>query len=102
MHDKSAEFFAPVMRAIACTPNRNPDLEAYRVGVIEPASKIRALLAACEKSPPTQEQMSEALRLLAGILRAKRLEREEFEERMCGAGQGPALEELVKELIAEA
>jgi hypothetical protein len=41
----SKAFFSAVLKAIACTRNSNTDQAQYAVGVLEPASRIRAFEA---------------------------------------------------------
>jgi hypothetical protein len=70
------------MKAVACTRNTNFDEEAYRVGVIEPARRLREMGEALGERPPQEEQVREALSLLVGIFETKGVEREERVDRL--------------------
>ncbi len=70
------------MKAIACTPNKNFDNDAYDKGVIEPAQKIRKLWDELDDKRPTDEQMKEVMDLLLVIFETKMVDMDEREDRI--------------------
>lgn len=70
------------MKAIACTPNKNFDNDAYDKGVIEPAQKIRKLWEELDDKRPTDEQMKEVMDLLLVIFETKMVDMDEREDRI--------------------
>lgn len=70
------------MKAIACTPNKNFDNDAYDKGVIEPAQKIRKLWEELDDKRPTDEQMKEVMDLLLVIFETKMVDMDEREDRV--------------------
>lgn len=70
------------MKAIACTPNKNFDNDAYDKGVIEPAQKIRKLWDELDDKRPTDEQMKEVMDLLLVIFETKMVDMDEREDRV--------------------
>ncbi len=75
-------FLGSVMKAIACTPNKNFDEDAYDRGVIQPARKIRKLQEELEDERPTDEQMKEVMDFLLTIFETKRVDMDEREDRV--------------------
>lgn len=75
-------FLGSVMKAIACTPNKNFDNDAYDKGVIEPAAKIRKLQEELEDQRPSDSQMKEVMILLLTIFDTKMVDMEEREDRI--------------------
>jgi [acyl-carrier-protein] S-malonyltransferase len=75
-------FLGSVMKAIACTPNKNFDNDAYDKGVIEPARKIRRLQEQLGDAKPTPEQMREVMELLLLIFETKFVDMDEREDRV--------------------
>jgi [acyl-carrier-protein] S-malonyltransferase len=64
------------------TPNHNFDNDQYQKGVVEPYSRLRAIQDEIETkgAAPTEEQMREALKLLQGILKTKKVDAREQQE----------------------
>jgi hypothetical protein len=90
-------FVGLVLKAIACTPNRNPDVRAYDAEVVQPARRIRAAQASLGDQPPPPEQMREMLVTLVAILRAKRVDEDEIRDRVgevLGAARDAGLPDL--------
>src|SRR5262245_35323599 len=90
-------FVGLILKAIACTPNRNPDVSAYEAEVVEPARRIRAAQASLGDQPPPAEQMREMLVSLVAILRAKRVDEDEIRDRVgevLGAARNVGLPDL--------
>lgn len=75
-------FLGSVMKAIACTPNKNFDDQAYDAGVIEPARKIRKLWEELGDRRPTDDQMREVMSLLLTIFETKMVDWDEREDRV--------------------
>jgi [acyl-carrier-protein] S-malonyltransferase len=75
-------FLGSVMKAIACTPNKNFDNAAYERGVIEPARKIRRLQEQLADAKPSAEQMREVMDLLLLIFETKMVDMDEREDRV--------------------
>lgn len=82
--ERCADFLGAVLKAIACTPNSNGEASAseYHESVIEPASRIRALALRSEDMKLDEGEVEEVLRLLYGILSAKRVPVDERDDRM--------------------
>ncbi|MBF2006661.1 MAG: hypothetical protein IGS49_14630 [Chlorogloeopsis fritschii C42_A2020_084] len=75
-------FLGSVQKAIACTPNNNPNTEAYTQEVLPAARKIRQLAEELGKNQPSTEQMKEAISLLVKIFEVKQVDMEERRERL--------------------
>ncbi|MFO0949212.1 MAG: hypothetical protein U1D30_25425 [Planctomycetota bacterium] len=75
-------FLGSVMKAIACTPNKNFDNAAYEKGVIEPARKIRKLQEELGDARPSDEQMKEVMAYLLTIFETKMVDHDEREDRI--------------------
>ncbi|MBX7167801.1 MAG: hypothetical protein K1X74_15825 [Pirellulales bacterium] len=75
-------FLGSVMKAIACTPNKNFDDDAYDRGVIEPARKIRKLQEELGDARPSDEQIKEVMGLLLIIFETKMVDMDEREDRI--------------------
>lgn len=73
----SQQFFGAVLKAIACTRNHNDDEQAYKLGVIEPAQRIRALMQEYSARAVPQECAAEVLDLLDVIFRTKQVEEQD-------------------------
>jgi hypothetical protein len=82
MTTQAVSFFGAVLRAVACTPNLNPDLDAYERGVLEPCRTIRTMAERTGSGAPTAEDTEKAIALLVGILRTKRVDDEEIRARL--------------------
>ena len=82
MSNTNEEFLGSIMKAIACTPNRNFNNESYTRGVIEPTSKIRQLMQEPSDKCLTDNQMKEVLSMLATIFETKMVDMKEREERI--------------------
>ena len=82
MADYTPTFLGSVMKAIACTPNKNFDNDAYDKGVIEPAQTIRKLWEELDDERPTDEQMKEVMDLLLLIFETKMVDMDEREDRV--------------------
>lgn len=76
------DFYGSVLKAIACTRNRNFDDTEYTRGVIEPSSRIRSLMQARGDGTPTEEEIRETFALLRQIFETKQVDREERQSRM--------------------
>jgi len=70
------------MKAIACTPNKNFDNDAYDKGVIEPAQIIRKLWEELDDKRPSDEQMKEMMDHLLMIFETKMVDMDEREDRI--------------------
>lgn len=75
-------FYGSVLKAVACTPNRNPDDRVYDAEVLPRARRLREAQVALGDGAPTADQMAAALDDLAVILRAKCVAEEEIRDRM--------------------
>ena len=75
-------FLGSVMKAIACTPNKNFDEAAYDRGVIEPARKIRKLQEELGDARPSDEQIREVMDYLLTIFETKMVDWDEREDRL--------------------
>lgn len=82
MADYVPTFLGSVMKAIACTPNKNFDNDAYEKGVIEPARKIRKLQEELGDARPSDEQMKEVMSYLLTIFETKMVDQDEREDRL--------------------
>jgi len=78
----SPSLVGSALKAIASTPNRNFDNESYRIGVIEPAARIRSLDRDFSVQPLSTREVAEVVSLLRNILQAKQLPAEELRGRM--------------------
>jgi hypothetical protein len=76
------DFYGSVLKAIACTRNRNFHDAEYTRGVIEPSRRIRSLMQACGDGTPTEEEIRETFALLRQIFETKQVDREERQSRM--------------------
>jgi len=92
-------FLGSVMKAIACTPNKNFDDDAYDRGVIEPARKIRKLHEELGDARPTDEQMKEVMSLLLTIFETKMVDMDEREDRLKEILDRNHLHELFPDLL---
>lgn len=99
MADYVPTFLGSVMKAIACTPNKNFDNDAYDRGVIEPARKIRKLQEELNDERPTDEQMREVMSLLLTIFETKMVDMEEREDRLREILDRNQLHELFPDLL---
>lgn len=70
------------MKAIACTPNKNFDNDAYERGVIAPARKIRALYEKLDDKRPSDEEIKEVIAYLLTIFETKMVDMDEREDRL--------------------
>lgn len=75
----SRVFFGAVLKAIACTPNRNTDEVEYASGVLEPAARIREFEKECGERPLTRAEAEQVLTWLESTFRTKRTTDEERE-----------------------
>ncbi len=73
----STQFFGAVLKAIACTRNRNFDEAEYTHGVLEPAKQIRTMMKEAGESPVSNQQVTMTLDLLNQIFTTKGTEEEE-------------------------
>ncbi len=80
--DYKPTFLGSVMKAIACTPNKNFDNDAYDRGVIEPARKIRKLWEELGDENPPPEQMKDVMQWLLVIFETKIVDWDEREDRI--------------------
>ncbi len=64
-------FFGTVLKAIACTRNRNFDNAAYEQGVIQPTRRIRVMMNECGENHPSEAQIHESFMLLKQIFETK-------------------------------
>src|SRR5215207_1855942 len=92
-------FFGSVLKAIACTPNKNFDEEAYARGVLEPARRIRALSEQVGEGHLPDEQAHEVMALLLTIFQTKRVEMDERTDRIMEILNRNDLHELFPELL---
>jgi [acyl-carrier-protein] S-malonyltransferase len=86
-----SEFFDAVKKAVVCTPNLNPDVEAYDRGVLGPWAELEKLEAAIGEASPSEDQLRAALALLKTIFDTKQVDpteqRERFGEILAPLGQ---------------
>ncbi len=75
-------FYGSVLKAVACTPNRNPDDRVYETEVLPRARRFREAQTALGEASPTAEQMASALADLEIVLKAKHVDEAEIAERM--------------------
>lgn len=93
------------LAAAVSTRNRNWNEQAYRQGVIEPYRRLEAMQSRLDGSGecPSLEEMKEALRLLAQIMRTKQVpeseQAERFEEIVQSSGE---LEAVLRDCYREA
>ncbi len=88
-------FYGSVLKAIACTRNRNFDDSEYTQKVIEPSRRIRSLMQTCGDEAPTEEQIREALALLRQIFETKQVDDEERQSRMREIMQANDLDDML-------
>jgi [acyl-carrier-protein] S-malonyltransferase len=84
MAEYTPTFLGSVLKAIACTPNKNFDQQAYEAGVLEPARHIRKLWDELGEQRPSDEQIREVMQLLLQIFETKMVDVEERDERIRG------------------
>ncbi len=82
MSDYMPSLLGSVMKAIACTPNRNPDIQAYEKGVVEPARHIRQLWDQLGDERPSDDQIREVVPLLLTVFETKGVDMEERNDRL--------------------
>ncbi len=82
MTDYVPSVLGSVMKAVACTPNRNFDEAAYQRGVIEPAQRIRKLQEDLDDARPSDEQIRQAIDWLLTIFQTKQVDWDEREDRL--------------------
>lgn len=75
-------LLSSIQKAIACTPNHNPDTEAYTREVIPATRRIRQLAEELGNNQPNSEQTQEAISLLFKIFEVKQVEMSERRERL--------------------
>ena len=75
-------FLGSVMKAVACTPNKNFNDAEYNEGVIEPARQIRRMMEELGHAPPSSAQTREAISLLLTIFATKQVDMDEREDRL--------------------
>lgn len=73
MQERPPSFFGSVLKAVACTPNRNSDAKAYEEGVLKPVGRIREIAEAAGDAPPTDEEVREVVSLLLTSFQTKML-----------------------------
>lgn len=81
MNNQQPTFLGSVLKAIACTPNRNDDLDVYEHRVIQPARRLRQMAEALGDAKPDKEQIREVLSRLRDILEVKQVDPQEQHER---------------------
>ncbi|MHC4560396.1 MAG: hypothetical protein ACYS80_24190 [Planctomycetota bacterium] len=82
MPDYVPSVLGSIMKAVACTPNRNSDSQTYEQGVIVPARMIRKLWDELGDERPSDEQIREAIEALLLIFETKVVDIEERNERL--------------------
>lgn len=75
-------FLGSVLKAIACTPNRNPSDSEFQERVIEPAREIRRLWKELADRNPSEDQIRNVMKLLIRALDTKHVDPEERDERI--------------------
>ncbi|MER7786641.1 hypothetical protein [Streptomyces sp. NPDC097640] len=75
----AAAFFAAVLKTIASTRNHGTDPGEHAKGVVEPATRIRAVEEEVGERRLTSDEAEEVLELLGTTFRAKRTPDEERE-----------------------
>ena len=80
MIERPPTFYGSVLKAIACTPNRNPDGRAHQAEVLPRSRRLREAQAALGETPPNAEQIRAALNDLIAILDAKCVAGEEVRD----------------------
>ncbi len=92
-------FLGSVMKAIACTPNRNFDEAAYERGVLAPSRRIRKMWEEKGDARPSDDEIREVLKMLVGILETKQVDPAERRERLEEIRAKHALGSLVADLM---
>lgn len=82
MAEPASRFLGAVLKAVACTPNKNFDSAAYERGVVEPTRRIRKLSEEFAGQRPSDAQVQEVMSLLLGILQTKQVDLAERQERI--------------------
>lgn len=82
MADYVPSLLGSVMKAVACTPNKNFDDQAYEKGVIEPCRTIRKLHDELGDARPSDEQIKEVIGFLLTIFETKIVDMDEREDRL--------------------
>lgn len=82
MSDYTPSVLGSIMKAVACTPNKNPDTQAYEQGVVVPARKIRKLWGELGDERPTDAQIQDAVQGLLEIFETKRVDMKERNDRL--------------------
>jgi [acyl-carrier-protein] S-malonyltransferase len=82
MTTSTPTFLGSVMKAIACTPNRNVDAQAYDTGALQPARHIRKRWNELGDRRPSDDEIREVMALLARILETKMVDVEERADRV--------------------
>ena len=99
MAEYTPTFLGSVLKAIACTPNKNFDQQAYEVGVLEPARRIRKLWDELGEQRPSDEQIREVMQLLLQIFETKMVDGEERDDRLRDILDRHQLHPLFPELL---
>jgi len=82
MSDFKPTFLGSVLKVIACTPNRNEDIQAYEQGVIAPSRELRKLADSIGDKKPDTAQVNDVLQTLKSILEVKQVDKQEQDERL--------------------
>jgi hypothetical protein len=82
MTGRTPTFYGSILKAIACTPNHNPDDRVYDTEVLPRARRLREAQAALAGAAPSDDEMRAALADLVAILRAKRVDDAEVRDRL--------------------
>lgn len=82
MADYVPSILGSVMKAIACTPNKNFDEAAYERGVLEPAQRIRRLQEDLNDGRPSDAQLRQVMDDLLLIFATKQVDWSEREDRL--------------------
>jgi [acyl-carrier-protein] S-malonyltransferase len=99
MAEYTPTFLGSVLKAIACTPNKNFDQQAYEAGVLEPARRIRKLWDELGEQRPSDEQIREVMQLLLQIFETKMVDGEERDDRLRDILDRHKLHPLFPELL---
>jgi [acyl-carrier-protein] S-malonyltransferase len=99
MAEYTPTFLGSVLKAIACTPNKNFDQQAYEAGVLEPARRIRKLWDELGEQRPSDEQIREVMQLLLQIFETKMVDVEERDDRIRDILDRHQLHPLFPELL---
>jgi len=67
-------FLGAIMRIIACTPNKNFDIDLYNKQVIEPSKEMRKLLEEIDDTELSFVQKERIFQTLKEILKTKMLD----------------------------